>query len=695
MAKRLGICIGVNTYQNKPTANLKFARRDAESIASLLKNTEYGGFDKVLEIYDDEANKASLIQTAKEIFLNPNLDSDDLIVFFFSGHGAVDRGEKLFLVPHDVKFLSDGSIDVSSVLHINELESFIDNSNSKNIVLLFDACHSGASSKLLGKIKYQDDTNVVLIGAARYSEKAWETPELEHGRFTESFLRCVNLVPSQGEWITLQQSLSFVQTEMQKMGSDQLMEVSSHAINQNIKLFKNPIYKLTSDEFTEQVKNLCEISNCTIVPIQSDLLLSNTFVMRESRSFGRFDQTLVICLDNSQIKLTTDNLIQFSSLFQSLQSEEIVTNGMLIVQNEISKIIRKSIDKSIAVQTLDEMQRNLMNFDRYLKQLVDDFTKGDPDRKGEPPLGEYYIELTAQKIFTLREIERKFESASINSDKNITNLIETILRLKIEERNSVLKSMLELSEKPSSSPELKSDLAKRLKFVYELFKPENISDLILGWLSDSDEKAVIILGGYGTGKTTFSRKLAYDLAQKYRLSTNKNGLRIPILFHLRRFPKFSNVDIEAAIIAHLKQQCLVSNPDFEAFKTMNRAGLFVLIFDGFDEMAVQGSNDIIRRNFIEIMEFARESNAKVIITSRPEAFLSDHEENEILQINDGFTQAEFPKLSRIILNTLSTTQVELFLQKRIPLIDKVVESGKGWEYYRDQINNDSAAKRIR
>lgn len=64
-----------------------------------------------------------------------------------------------------------------------------------------------------------------------------------------------------------------------------------------------------------------------------------------------------------------------------------------------------------------------------------------------------------------------------------------------------------------------------------------ITELITEWLLADKQPAAIVLGGYGTGKTTFARKLAHDLAQDYLSSPYKQGLRIPVLLYLREFPR--------------------------------------------------------------------------------------------------------------------------------------------------------------
>lgn len=258
MPQRLAICIGVNKYKSVASAKLKFACKDAQAIASVLKDPEYGNFDNVVELLDEQATKDNIITKLKEILFAKKTCKKDLILVYFSDHGNIDEGDNFYAVPHDVCFSPDKKVDITSTLHIKDLEQLLDNTKAGNVLFVFDACHSGGSGKLLGNIKYNDNSNIIFVGAARYSELAWEAPEFKHGRFTECLLRSINERPSTGEWITFQQALAFIQPEIRKLdGQQQTMEVSSHTVNQNIYLTKNPLYSLSSNEFTENIKELC------------------------------------------------------------------------------------------------------------------------------------------------------------------------------------------------------------------------------------------------------------------------------------------------------------------------------------------------------------------------------------------------------------------------------------------------------
>ena len=132
-------------------------------------------------------------------------------------------------------------------------------------------------------------------------------------------------------------------------------------------------------------------------------------------------------------------------------------------------------------------------------------------------------------------------------------------------------------------------------------KPVSDNDLI----SDiRDGKRVVVRGNGGSGKTLFLKRLWLDVFQE------PEG-KIPVLIELRKFNQFSDIDIISLIRHTLSTGKSVSE---DLFKEMATDGYFFLVFDGFDEIAVE------RRDEVEsqILEFERlYRNCNVIVSSRP------------------------------------------------------------------------------
>ena len=109
----------------------------------------------------------------------------------------------------------------------------------------------------------------------------------------------------------------------------------------------------------------------------------------------------------------------------------------------------------------------------------------------------------------------------------------------------------------------------------------SMDELTDRWLS-SDARGLMIFGGYGIGKTTYSLYLAKRFSQKYQ---DDPSSRIPIRIALGGF--YTKQDLIGLICATLngeEMNCCVPNFSYHFFLEMSRSGHLILILDGFDEM---------------------------------------------------------------------------------------------------------------
>lgn len=206
----------------------------------------------------------------------------------------------------------------------------------------------------------------------------------------------------------------------------------------------------------------------------------------------------------------------------------------------------------------------------------------------------------------------------------------------------------------------------------------SIHRYIVDWISQDSVPHIALLGEYGTGKTSLCRKIAYELAIDH---FNTDGVsRIPILFNLRDFTK--TLSLESLVTSFLDEQCGVLNPRFRLFKAMNDSGVFVLIFDGFDEMAIRVDADTLEANLAEIDRLAAPENAKVVLTSRIEYFTTAEEETASLRPKGQLLATRNAEYQAITIQPWDDKQVAEFLKKRVPFITR---ASQGWTYYRNRI----------
>ncbi|WP_161566178.1 NACHT and WD40 repeat domain-containing protein [Mycoavidus cysteinexigens] len=133
--------------------------------------------------------------------------------------------------------------------------------------------------------------------------------------------------------------------------------------------------------------------------------------------------------------------------------------------------------------------------------------------------------------------------------------------------------------------------------------PFDLNDAVNTFL-DSDKKVLLLLGGAGSGKSTFNRLLAQRLWQEYRETGEASDeLRIPLYISLSTLK-----DPSLNLISEYFKQEGFTEAQIEALRTTRR---FVFILDGYDEIA-QRARAFYADNRLDRWQ------AQVIISSRPE-----------------------------------------------------------------------------
>ncbi|NEO52636.1 MAG: NACHT domain-containing protein [Okeania sp. SIO3B5] len=139
------------------------------------------------------------------------------------------------------------------------------------------------------------------------------------------------------------------------------------------------------------------------------------------------------------------------------------------------------------------------------------------------------------------------------------------------------------------------------------------------WQGDPAKKHLSVLGEFGTGKTWFVFHYAWEQLQRY-LDAKKRGVerpRLPLIILLRDYAKA--VNIKSLFSEFFFRQHEIPLPGYSTFEFLNRMGKFLVIFDGFDEMAAKVDRQKMINNFWELAQTVV-PGSKVILTCRTEHF---------------------------------------------------------------------------
>jgi WD40 repeat protein len=190
------------------------------------------------------------------------------------------------------------------------------------------------------------------------------------------------------------------------------------------------------------------------------------------------------------------------------------------------------------------------------------------------------------------------------------------------------------------------------------------------WLAEPQGGFFTLLGDFGTGKTSFTKRLAHDLAIKYE--KDKTASFIPVLINLKDVSKA--LGLENIIFDHFSRTANMNvSPD--AFLHLLKEGKIILMFDGFDEMATQSNAALTMRNFQELNR-AFAGKAKILLTCRTHYFKDRTETEETLKAKKKGMTESATQLYRAIqdkqgysigyLQEFGKQQIEEYLKKTMP-----------------------------
>lgn len=195
LTTRWALFVGINHYHDEHIHDLRYCASDSKALAQFLLSQSRYGYSKsqtrILTSEDAEHKFATrrailsqLLETAQ------STKEDDLMLFYFSGHGACQDGEA-YLIPADAS-ATDLFVDTAIPLHrIKQIMR--DSAKARAKVIIVDACHIGVrlsprsltnETEDFMKSVFESAEGLAVLAASAQDERSWEDPEKQHGIFT-------------------------------------------------------------------------------------------------------------------------------------------------------------------------------------------------------------------------------------------------------------------------------------------------------------------------------------------------------------------------------------------------------------------------------------------------------------------------------------------------------------------------------
>ncbi len=278
-----------------------------------------------------------------------------------------------------------------------------------------------------------------------------------------------------------------------------------------------------------------------------------------------------------------------------------------------------------------------------------------------------------QKIFYIH-----LDSVSISSSADLSEIIKTnAIKVRSETDlvvshfpvTAYLNKMIQEYKTKKLPFSLRTEEEKQFSLA-ETFVPPSFNHKELGisdpialenyldqWLNeDASPKQMAILGGYGTGKSSFLFHYAAKLAENYVPGKS----RIPVLISLTNVSPM----LDSGLKDRLSKTADEMGIDYKFLMYLIEKKKVVLMLDGFDEMGYVGNNEFRLKHFESIWQLATQGN-KIIIAGRPSYFFNEEELNKALQsVEEGdLISDDLPHCRLIKLENLSFADIKAYLGK--------------------------------
>jgi hypothetical protein len=223
MPARRALLIACDEFQDSSFENLTFPRTDAERLSAALSNEKLCFFDDAQVLQNP-----SLQDVRRSVYrMATAAERDDLILLYYSGHGALDQDGSLALILPN----TEADLLGATSLVADDIKRAFNQSRAAQKVLIFDCCYAGAvgSAKMKGSAASslqslaQETSGTYILTASTRFQPAYEQSELGGSVLTSCLLEGVvkGEAANDADEVTLSALASYVKAQAPKYGAQQ------------------------------------------------------------------------------------------------------------------------------------------------------------------------------------------------------------------------------------------------------------------------------------------------------------------------------------------------------------------------------------------------------------------------------------------------------------------------------------------
>jgi predicted MPP superfamily phosphohydrolase len=187
------LLVGVDDYSDVTISSLKVCADDVQAVYDVITARGYAPDGvKLLQSpsgSDFPATRAAIFSALTS--LAETADQNDLLLFYFSGHGIVRDG-LAYLLPSDASYTSVAD----TAINFDRVKQVIQTSAARAKVIILDACHAGAQigKAFTGMTKdfvrrvFEEAEGLAILASCKERQVSWEWPEKGRSVFTHYLL---------------------------------------------------------------------------------------------------------------------------------------------------------------------------------------------------------------------------------------------------------------------------------------------------------------------------------------------------------------------------------------------------------------------------------------------------------------------------------------------------------------------------
>ena len=145
MQKKVALLVGVSNYHQQGISALPSAIKDAKAIKQVLQRQDMGGFAESDILLLPNKTEKQMKDAIDDLFAE--CKANDLLLFYFSGHGFKDERGNLFIATPTTETNANKKVRYHTAISASFFHERMTASLCKKQIVILDCCFSGAFTK--------------------------------------------------------------------------------------------------------------------------------------------------------------------------------------------------------------------------------------------------------------------------------------------------------------------------------------------------------------------------------------------------------------------------------------------------------------------------------------------------------------------------------------------------------------------